>query len=81
MRKHALSPAQRAVTRSLVGKTIARVELQPFDACNGGGTATDPVVTFTDGTALRFLVQETEETGDYGVQLAFPAKPYNRSER
>ncbi len=75
-----LSTAQKATARALRGKTIASVALCPFDDDNGGGTATDPVITFTNGTALRFVVQETEETGDYGVNLAYPAKPYQRGE-
>ncbi len=81
MRHSSLSPAQKAVAKTLVGKTIDHVDLQPFDKDNGGGTATDPVLRFTDGTSLRFVVQETEETGDYGVSLIYPARPYAEGER
>jgi len=72
------SPAQKATARALLGKTIAHVDLHPFDDANGGGIATDPVLTFTDGTSLRFLVQETEETGDYGVSLVYPGRPHEK---
>jgi len=57
--------------RKLKGKTISKVKLNPF---NGGtGQAYNPEITFTDGTLLRFVVQETE-TGEYGVGLIVEVK-------
>lgn len=55
--------------RRLRGKTVARALLRPFDD-GRGGRAYDPIVSFTDGSALRFVVQETEG-GEYGVQLVY----------
>lgn len=69
-----LSPAQRETARRLAGRTIARVILRPFAEANGGGAATDPVIVFTDGTRLGFMVRETED--EYGVDLVYSgAKP------
>ena len=71
-----LNAKQRSVASLLRGKTIARVEMHGFDPRTPGGSeelATDPVVRFTDGSCLRFLVQETD-VGEYGVQLIYPAR-------
>jgi hypothetical protein len=56
----------------LKGKTIARVDLHPFDDGREGFT-TDPCIHFTDGTFLRFVVHETEGC-DYGVGIIYPAR-------
>jgi hypothetical protein len=56
----------RAVARSLVGRTIAAVDLNEHDD-GRGGTATDPRITLDDGSFLTFSVQETE--GDYGIEV------------
>ncbi|HTS01372.1 MAG TPA: hypothetical protein VMN04_02535 [Thermoanaerobaculia bacterium] len=68
-----LTPAQRAAALALRGKTVARVVLSPFAPSNGGELATDPAIYFTDGSCLRFVVQETE-VGEYGVGLVYPAR-------
>jgi hypothetical protein len=54
----------------IVGKTIARVEMNPFDAGGGRGTAHDPAIYFTDGTRITFMAQELEEDG-YGVAIIY----------
>lgn len=54
------------------GKTIARIELRPF-ADGRGGTAHDPVIVFTDGSALGFMVEETD-VGAYGVAPIYAPK-------
>lgn len=70
---------QRAVVEALKGKRVARVALHAFDpneneqARTGREVATDPVIWFTDGTCLRFMVQETE-VGEYGVELIYPGR-------
>jgi hypothetical protein len=54
--------------KALEGRTIARVDLRPFD--NGrGGRAYDPVITLTSGEQVFFIVQETESL-EYGVTVA-----------
>ncbi len=75
MPRMALTAEQRARAKALVGKTIARVELNPFDAERDerDSPATDPVIVFTDGTCLRFQVEETD-AADYGVALIYPAQ-------
>lgn len=60
----------------LAGKTIAKVEMHPFQARPGNDrtVAHDPTITFTDGSQLRFFAEETE-IGEYGVDLLYiPAK-------
>jgi len=76
MRRGQLTPEQKATAKSLVGKTIARVIMHPFDDCrpsDGDNTATDPILVFTDGSRLRFSTQETE-TGEYGTELILASK-------
>lgn len=73
-----LSAEQKRTARLLVGKTIKSIALCPFDPeqySTSAEPATDPVILFTDGTSLRFLVEETE-AGEYGVALIHPAQPY-----
>lgn len=75
MNRIKLSPEQRKTARKLVGKTIKSVAMHPFD--DGGYSSspeppTDPVITFTDGTCMRFVVHETES--EYGVALIYPAR-------
>ena len=52
----------------LVGRTIVRVELNPFsdERAGGAGVAYDPSLILDDGTLVRFVVQETE-VGEYGA--------------
>jgi hypothetical protein len=68
-----LSEEQKRTAKLLRGKTIASVALFPFTRGNGSGAATDPVITFTDGSCLRFNVEETE-MGEYGVTLHYPGR-------
>lgn len=59
-------------TRWVVGKTIARVEMNPFNAGGQGRgtTAHDPEIFFTDGSSIRFITEETE-TGEYGTEIVY----------
>ena len=57
---------ERAKARTLIGKTIVMVALRPYDD-GRGGIAFNPLISFTDGTALTFQAQETET--DSGVIL------------
>jgi hypothetical protein len=71
-----LTAQDRAMVATLKGKTIARVALYPFDPMRHGKAddyATSPVITFTDGTSLRFVVEETEGS-EYGVALVLRDK-------
>lgn len=58
--------------RWIIGKTVARVEMRPFDAGNQGRgeTAHDPHIYFTDGSQIWFLTEETE-TGEYGTEIIY----------
>ena len=61
---------QKQVNASLRGRTVKSVRLRRFATGMPAPAnwATDPEIEFTDGTVLRFIVQETE-VGDYGVEL------------
>jgi hypothetical protein len=67
--------------RWLVGKTIARVEMNPFEAhdpnqirCGSGRrVAHDPRIYFTDGTSISFVTEETE-IGEYGTDIVYRKK-------
>lgn len=74
-REPSLSPKQRAVRDGLVGRTIRRVEMHPFERDEGalGDEPTDPVIIFDDGSRLAFVVHETEDR--YGVHLVYSAVP------
>lgn len=68
-----LTESEKATKESLVGRTIVRVNLHPFDPNRDGSKAikqhcTNPIVVFDDGSSLEFSVQETE-FGEYGVTL------------
>jgi hypothetical protein len=56
----------------LIGKTIAKVEMRPFNSRDNGekGTAHDPHITFTDGSRIWFTTQETE-VGEYGTCISY----------
>lgn len=65
--------------RWLHGKTIARVEMNPFekyDKENTGraGIAHDPTIHFTDGSSICFMTEETE-VGSYGTRIIYRKKP------
>jgi hypothetical protein len=51
--------------RSVVGKKIVSLKLNPFDN-RRGGTNYDPVLTLDDGTTIHFETQEGED--EYGVK-------------
>lgn len=74
-----LSAADKAMVAKLKGKTIASVALFPWDP-NRCGTrdpddyVTSPVITFTDGTRLRFVTEETEGS-EYGTALVLEGTP------
>ncbi len=80
-----LTEDQKATARALKGKTIARVILYPFDPNFGSSkcideVATDPVIVFTDGTRLGFVVEETEGP-EYGVRLSLITRTWRNGSR
>lgn len=55
----------------LKGKTIERVEMNPFSARElVDETAHRPVVFFTDGSYIWFSAEETD-LGEYGVDISY----------
>lgn len=57
--------------RWIIGKTVATVDMCPFPA---GPTAAqrfahDPIITFTDGSSIRFVTEETEN--EYGTDIVY----------
>ena len=59
--------------RFLAGKTIKRVTMRPFLTENTGEPrqkTTDPVIHFTDGSFITFVVVETE-VGEYGIEVRY----------
>jgi len=69
-----LSETIKETANLLRDKKIRSVRFQPFAEANGDkDPAMDPVIVFTDGSCMRFLVQETE-VGEYGVKLIYPAR-------
>lgn len=52
----------------IVGRTITRLQLEPFPD-GRGGTAYTPSITLDDGSFLTFSVQETESMYGIGVWL------------
>lgn len=64
----------------IIGKRIKSVELRPFNRYEySKGTTTDPVITFDDGSSIRFLTEETE-VGEYGVAICY-SKPSRAGKR
>lgn len=56
----------------LVGKTIARVEMNPSPGeASGGGTAHRPEIWFTDGSHIWFVAEELEHGDGYGVEIGY----------
>jgi hypothetical protein len=55
--------------RWIVGKTVARVDLNPFDD-GKGATAHAPVIYFTDGSSISFSTEETDMEG-YGISINY----------
>ncbi len=58
--------------RWIIGKTVARVEMNPFSAggYGRGETAHNPRIYFTDGSSIAFHTEETE-TGEYGTDIDY----------
>jgi len=57
--------------RWIEGKTIAKVEMRPFDAGMAlNWNAHDPIIRFTDGSSIQFVTEETE-TGEYGTNIVY----------
>jgi hypothetical protein len=56
------------VAKRLIGRRIVRVKLNSFRDGRSGWVA-DPTLFLDDGTALRFIVKETELGADYGIEL------------
>lgn len=70
-----LTDKQKKTARQLRGKKISKVTLNPFDPMREGSFPADepvlaPRITFTDGSFLEFIVEETE-FGEYGVDLIY----------
>ena len=55
--------------RWIVGKTVARVDMNPWDS-GKGNQAHSPVIHFTDGSSIRFVTEETE-IGEYGTAVVY----------
>lgn len=61
--------------RWIIGKTVAAVEMRPFDADDHTRRkAHDPKIIFTDGSSITFNTEETER-GEYGVDVLYWAAP------
>jgi hypothetical protein len=66
-------------THLFKGKVVDRVDWRPFDD-GRGGIAHDPLIIFTDGSALAFMTQETD-VGDYGVLPVYQKKGTHKPTR
>lgn len=53
--------------KRLVGRKIVKVDLNPQTI--QGVKLTSPVLTLDDGTALRFVAEESPDGGEYGVAM------------
>lgn len=56
----------------IVGKTVAAVDMRLFEMSQEfhGKKAHDPVITFTDGSSITFITEETG-TGEYGTDISY----------
>lgn len=66
---------QRFNPRWIVGKTIATVDMQPFEGYENPEIGArkqchDPIITFTDGSRIQFITEETE-VGCYGTDILY----------
>ena len=52
-------------SRYVLDRTIVAVNFRIFED-GRGGTTTDPIFTFDDGSQMYFIVRETE-SGTYGI--------------
>lgn len=55
--------------RQLVGRRIVGFEPHPSKDGPHGSTVHDPVIYLDDGSQLRFIAEELEEGGNYGVLI------------
>lgn len=55
--------------RELIGRKIVGFDANPFDD-GRGSKAHDPHIWLDDGSRLRFVVEELDSGGDYGVFVA-----------
>ncbi len=53
----------------IVGKTVARVDMNPFSD-GKGSTTFRPYIMFTDGSRVWFSTDETE-VGEYGISVGY----------
>ena len=58
--------------RWIIGKTVARVEMNPFERGlhQARGVAHNPRIVFTDGSSITFSTEETE-VGEYGTAIEY----------
>jgi hypothetical protein len=63
--------AQHFNPRWIVGKTVERVAMNPFEAgeCRNF-KAHDPRIYFTDGSSIAFVTEETEGS-EYGTAIVY----------
>lgn len=59
--------------RWIEGKTVERVEMNPFRD-GRGSTAHDPRIVFTDGSSVTFLAEETD-VAQYGTDICYHPAP------
>lgn len=62
----------------ITGKTVARVDMHPqrvpfnsFTPSALGPTMHEPIIHFTDGSSIRFHVEEHPDGDDYGVDIVY----------
>ena len=68
----------RAQKRHLMGRTIVAVEWNRFATGRGGPPTSDPILRLDNGTALGFVVEETEG-GEYGIRIVLIPKVAKKS--
>lgn len=56
-----------ATKRLLVGRRIADVKLNRFNAGGGRGWTYRPVLVLDNGATVSFVVDEIESASDYGI--------------
>lgn len=73
---------QRFNPRWIVGKTVATVDMQPFEGYENPSAGItkqchDPIITFTDGSHIQFITEETE-VGCYGTDILYIPRKFKR---
>jgi hypothetical protein len=53
-------------------KTVQKVDMNPFERglYHPRGKTYDPIIWFTDGSRISFVVDETE-VGEYGIRISY----------